>query len=231
MRLRAAYPTPGMKLAREELFIAEGSDWNWWYGPEHESANRIEFDQIYREHLANVYRALGMAPPAELSRPILQLEVDETHTPPSGAIQPKINGVVDSYFEWLGAGIYRVDRRSGSMHGKRALVRHVYYGADENNVFLRVDFEEEAAALERLEIYIHLDGAENAAAQIRIEAGAAVIVRGRVRAAFRDVLEIALPKEEDFEGGSLSFWQEGLPIEAIPREGVLRVTALVSWNA
>ena len=27
------------KLAFEELLIAEGSDWNWWYGPEHHSAN------------------------------------------------------------------------------------------------------------------------------------------------------------------------------------------------
>src|SRR5208283_1254540 len=27
------------KLAWEELLIAEGSDWNWWYGPEHHSAN------------------------------------------------------------------------------------------------------------------------------------------------------------------------------------------------
>jgi alpha-amylase/alpha-mannosidase (GH57 family) len=221
----------GMKMAREELFISEGSDWNWWYGPEHESANAIEFDQIYREHLANVYRALGMAPPAELSHPILQLEVAETHTPPSSAIRPTINGIIDSYFEWLGAGVYRVDRRSGSMHGKRALVKNVYYGADETNVFLRVDFEEEGESLERLEIHVHLDSAAKPAAQIRIEAGAAVILRGKATVAFREVLEIALPKDEDYEGGSLSFWQDGLPIEAIPREGVLHVTALASWNA
>src|SRR5262249_24544765 len=26
------------QLAFEELLIAEGSDWNWWYGPEHHSA-------------------------------------------------------------------------------------------------------------------------------------------------------------------------------------------------
>ncbi len=48
-----------LRLAYEELLIAEGSDWNWWYGPEHDSANRVEFDQLYRSHLANVYRALG----------------------------------------------------------------------------------------------------------------------------------------------------------------------------
>ena len=59
------------KLAFEELLIAEGSDWNWWYGPEHGSDNRPEFDQLYRDHLSNVYRALGAEPPANLSHPIL----------------------------------------------------------------------------------------------------------------------------------------------------------------
>ena len=60
-------------LAYEELLIAEGSDWNWWYGPEHDSANRPEFDQLYRNHLANVYLRLGFTPPEELSRPILKI--------------------------------------------------------------------------------------------------------------------------------------------------------------
>src|SRR4051812_25124048 len=107
------------KQAREEILIAEGSDWNWWYGPEHETANAIEFDQIYREHLANVYRALGKPTPLELSHPILHTVKPETQTLPEGPVFPRINGLVDSYFEWMGAGIYRVDQRSGSMHGKR----------------------------------------------------------------------------------------------------------------
>ncbi len=44
----------GRRLAYEELLIAEGSDWCWWYGPEHDTANRVEFDELYRAHLANV---------------------------------------------------------------------------------------------------------------------------------------------------------------------------------
>ena len=50
-------------LAYQELLIAEGSDWNWWYGPEHHSANDRDFDELYRKHLSNVYQALGAAPP------------------------------------------------------------------------------------------------------------------------------------------------------------------------
>ena len=58
------------KLAYEELLIAEGSDWNWWYGPEHHSANDSDFDELYRKHLSNVYTALGGVPPDHLARPI-----------------------------------------------------------------------------------------------------------------------------------------------------------------
>ena len=36
---RAAY-RKSADFAYEELLIAEGSDWSWWYGPEHDSANR-----------------------------------------------------------------------------------------------------------------------------------------------------------------------------------------------
>jgi alpha-amylase/alpha-mannosidase (GH57 family) len=75
LRAREAYqaaanvPEDRRRLAYEELLIAEGSDWCWWYGPEHDSANRVEFDQLYRSHLANVYRFLNLSPPEELSRP------------------------------------------------------------------------------------------------------------------------------------------------------------------
>ena len=138
-------PPERRRQALEEILIAEGSDWNWWYGPEHETANAIEFDQIYREHLANVYRALGIPTPTELSHPILKVYREGTQVPPVGPISPTINGVVDSYFEWLGAGVYRVDQRSGSMHGKQTLVKEVHYGSNDTTVFLRIDFTEDPA--------------------------------------------------------------------------------------
>ncbi len=58
------------KLAWEEILIAEGSDWNWWYGPEHHSANDRDFDELYRKHLSNAYQALGGTPPDYLAQPI-----------------------------------------------------------------------------------------------------------------------------------------------------------------
>ena len=124
----------------EELLIAEGSDWCWWYGPEHESANRPEFDQLYRSHLANVYRFLDLAPPEELSRPILRMMAPEVQVAPSGPISPVIDGEVTSYFEWIGAGAYRVDERSGSMHGKKFVIQEVFFGSNGASFYLRADF-------------------------------------------------------------------------------------------
>src|SRR5438045_2236467 len=139
LRARATYdaatgvPEDRRRLAFEELMIAEGSDWCWWYGPEHHSDNRVEFDQLYRCHLANVYRFLNLSPPEELSRPILRMVSPDVRLEPCGPIRPVIDGEVTSYFEWLGAGIYHVDERSGSMHGRRFLVKEVMFGSDGAN--------------------------------------------------------------------------------------------------
>jgi alpha-amylase/alpha-mannosidase (GH57 family) len=137
----SALPEENRRLAFEELLIAEGSDWCWWYGPEHQSENRREFDELYRQHLANVYRALRLPPPEELSRPILTMQEPDLHEPPSNPIHPVIDGEVTSYFEWMGAGHYRPDNRSGAMHGGHSQVREVYYGTDRENLYLRLDFQ------------------------------------------------------------------------------------------
>ena len=128
------------KLAFEELLIAEGSDWNWWYGPEHHSANDRDFDELYRKHLSNVYQALGATPPDYLAQPIMGGVVRPSFTPQTAYIHPRINGDMVRYFEWMGAAVYTADRRSGSMHGKQFLLDSVYAGIDESTVYGRLDF-------------------------------------------------------------------------------------------
>jgi alpha-amylase/alpha-mannosidase (GH57 family) len=122
-------------LAWEELMIAEGSDWCWWYGPEHSAESRIEFDRLFREHLANVYRLLGDSVPAELSCSLLKPHEPE-HRAPSGMIQPVIDGKQTSYMEWTNAGRYRAVHRSGPIHAKRSPIGQLLYGSDGNNLFL-----------------------------------------------------------------------------------------------
>lgn len=128
------------KLAFEELLIGEGSDWNWWYGPEHHSANDRDFDELYRKHLSNVYQALGANPPEYLAQPIMGGVVRPSFTPQAAYIHPRIKGDMVRYFEWMGAAVYTADRRSGSMHGKQFLLDSVYAGIDEALLYGRLDF-------------------------------------------------------------------------------------------
>jgi hypothetical protein len=128
------------KLAKEELFIAEGSDWNWWYGPEHHSANDRDFDELYRKHLSNVYQALGATPPDYLAQPIISGTVQPLFTPQTNYIHPRISGDMIRYFEWMGAAHYTADRRQGAMHGKVSLMDSIYAGIDDKNVYGRLDF-------------------------------------------------------------------------------------------
>jgi hypothetical protein len=248
LRARQAYDSAAgvtaeqRRLALEELMIAEGSDWCWWYGPEHQSANRADFDQLYRSHLANVYRFLNFTPPEELSRPILRVELPVVQIAPTGAVTPLIDGEATSYFEWIGAGIYRVDERSGSMHGKTFLVKEVHFGSDGANFYLRVDFhagcERELLGMEARLRAQTLDGAHTSSAEIGFANGAAhatgmklaAAVAGQpVECAFGRVLEarISLAALGVAQGAGLRFqfslWQAGLPMDAVPQQGWLEM--------
>ncbi|MGB7641451.1 MAG: hypothetical protein WBL82_09195, partial [Terriglobales bacterium] len=117
-----------------------GSDWNWWYGPEHHSDNDRDFDELYRKHLSNVYQALGGVPPDYLSQPIMGGVARPEITPQSAYIHPRVTGDMVRYFEWMGAARHTADKRSGSMHGKQFLMDGVYAGIDEKYVYGRLDF-------------------------------------------------------------------------------------------
>ncbi len=128
------------QLAWEELLIAEGSDWNWWYGPEHHSANDGDFDELYRKHLANVYHALEGIPPEELHTPILRGVARPSYIPQTAYVRARVDGLVSGYFEWMGAASYTSDQRTSAMHGKQFLLDAVYAGLDADSVSGRLDF-------------------------------------------------------------------------------------------
>jgi hypothetical protein len=226
------------RLAYEELLIAEGSDWCWWYGPEHDSDNRPDFDRLFRDHLANVYRALNLAPPDELSRPILHMQAKALHVPPTGPVRAIVDGVVTSYFEWLGAGMYRVDDRSGAMHGQRFLVRELRYGSDSQNLYVRLDFEQRIdLASQDLMVRLTLSSGKSAPVSYQVqlaEKGALVFEAPALAGALPshdialgNILEIRLSLAA-FDTSStrfqVSLWQGGLPLGALPQQGWLDVS-------
>lgn len=128
-----------IRQAWEEMYIAEGSDWFWWYGEDHSSELDSTFDYLFRKHLINVYSLLGVSAPPELSRPICRTDTRQVHTQPTSFLSVKVDGR-ERFFEWINAGEYV----SGSQRGTMTLVtegltKRLLFGFDRDHFLLRLD--------------------------------------------------------------------------------------------
>ncbi len=136
--------------AREEILIAEGSDWFWWYGDDHSSDHDPEFDDLFRRHLRNVYGLLNKPVPDELFATNISVgHQAQDYTEPTRFLRPVIDGVEGSYFEWLGAGQFDVHDVSGAMHQTERrvpLLSQVQFGFDRQHLYLRFDRPQRAIA-------------------------------------------------------------------------------------
>jgi alpha-amylase/alpha-mannosidase (GH57 family) len=138
-------PAASLAQARDEILIAEGSDWFWWYGDDHSSSHDLEFDDLFRRHVRNVYRALGRPIPEELFVTNITTEVPEAEVSrPSGFIRPIIDGEVTSYFEWVGSGCVESTRAAGAMHqvsGAGPVLSLIEFGFDLEHLYVRIEGE------------------------------------------------------------------------------------------
>jgi alpha-amylase/alpha-mannosidase (GH57 family) len=126
--------------AWRELRIAEGSDWFWWFGDSHSSAQDGLFDRLFRKHLQNIYTLLGDPAPAELGRPIAQGQVHtRAYTEPTSLLNVKVDGR-QTYFEWINAGHYAATGSRGSMSMvQEGRLAGLHYGFDPQRLLLRFD--------------------------------------------------------------------------------------------
>ncbi len=232
----------GLRQAQESLLVAEGSDWCWWYGPEHSTANDAEFDALYRKHLTGVYLALGQVAPEELAKPIKRLPERAYQIVPSTFLKVKVDGVDSSYFEWLGAGVFSPERRGGSMHGRVFFLKELRYGFEEERFVLRVDcFADSLGELDDPEFRIVIGGKEEITVVVNLQRGRIqefAVEKSRVcllnpeelvEVAFQRTLEVAVNREAlALEGQSrftvgVALWHGGLPIDVLPAEGFFDV--------
>ncbi len=132
--------SPPLKSAWESIYIAEGSDWCWWYGDDHSSANDETFDYLFRKHLMNVYAIVGEKIPEYLHLPIKWKKQKAPVHPPVDFVTPQMDGKVTSYFEWQGAGFYETEAgKTGTMHRAQNFIKGLYYGFDLQNLYFRID--------------------------------------------------------------------------------------------
>ncbi|MGF1482401.1 MAG: glycoside hydrolase [Cyanophyceae cyanobacterium] len=122
----------------EALDAAEGSDWFWWFGEGHSSNQDAMFDQLFREHLSAIYRALNEPVPAHLRQPI-EAHEHKGSLHPQSFIHPVINGIGDEQ-DWDKAGRIEIGGARGTMH-RSSTIQRLFYGLDHLNFYLRLDFK------------------------------------------------------------------------------------------
>ncbi|MDR2395491.1 MAG: hypothetical protein LBD57_02620 [Endomicrobium sp.] len=132
------------KEVLNNLHIAQGSDWNWWYGDDHSSSSDGEFDFIYRQHLIKIYEILGQEVPAVFYKSInsAQNKYDKI-IKPQDFIYPKIDGNVTDFFEWKNSGYYEIGRSGGSMHQISTVLKSFNFGFDIKNFYLKLDLNKQ----------------------------------------------------------------------------------------
>ena len=129
-----------LELAWKELYAAEGSDWFWWYGDDFVTDHKDIFDQLFRLHLANVFRTFKTEVPEFLLVPIWQDRTKEaTSHEPVALMEPCIDGSVTDFYEWRGAGYIDGQPPLSAMYKGRALFSRVYFGFNLEHFYLRFD--------------------------------------------------------------------------------------------
>lgn len=236
-------PEKIQKEAWDSLYIAEGSDWFWWYGDEHHSPLKGEFDKLFRKNLKRIYTLTGTSPPPSIEIPIYK-EKEIVIERPKGLLNPSIDGEVTSYFEWLPAGKLEKEDFGGAMHQLRGYISALYYGFSLENLYLRIDHEKDLLIFkkgktlnlniltpEELKIVLSFDRG-----QLRL------LSKGRELGSFAvgRIIEIQIPfkKLGAKEGDMLSFFitieKAGIVCERWPHRGYISLTVpgkdFEAWN-
>ncbi|MFP5503178.1 MAG: glycoside hydrolase [Candidatus Sericytochromatia bacterium] len=199
--------TPAWASAIEELYIAEGSDWFWWFGEGHDSGQDELFDAQFRLHLSQLYQHLGLEAPEALARPFSEPPSGSAR-PPAGAISPVIDGKLEAK-AWEPAGLYDPTLGQGAMHAGARFIRAVRYGADAERLYLGVRFADQLVPgpEDVLSVYLYYPGQPRHNAPI---VGATDHLEGETRHYhFGHALHVAIgdrPRARLDEAGEYATW-------------------------
>lgn len=235
---------PDLQRAYELLLVAEGSDWFWWFGEPFHSMEDALYDRLFRTYLIGAYQAMGQPVPEELLDPVDDRPDGSQANPgleaPRGYIAPRIDGRLSSYYEWMGAGTYRVPR--GAAMADHPDVEQICFGYDLRHLYLRVD-PAKPGLLSRLGVSLELKASAGRgllSAGVRVviepehggkwqlwganESGWHVVQVGKP-AVVGEVLEVAVPWQtlEASPGQHLQLvvklLEKGRPVARYPRDG------------
>lgn len=133
--VRKAEPAAIAK-AQDLMYIAEGSDWFWWYGADQDSGDDGAFDRQFRDTLREIYTTLGADVPLAVDVPIIAAGSTEPDAAPSGLLAPTLDGQLAAG-EWDAAGRFGVS--GGVAQSGDDVVGALRYGFDAKNLYVAVE--------------------------------------------------------------------------------------------
>lgn len=123
------------QLAHREILISQSSDWYWWYGKPNESRSDGIFDYLFRCHLMNAYKIMGLQVPNYLTMPLTSV-TNKSLRNPKGEISPKLNcDENDESREWENAGSIFIP--DGPTSNISSLIKNIYFGYDKEYIYFR----------------------------------------------------------------------------------------------
>ena len=229
------------EIAWKALYMAEGSDWFWWFGDDFTSENDADFDRLFRSQLRFVYTSVGLEPPSELDIPISKGKGEQGHfEPPHGLVTPTIDGRSDYFYEWSGSGVYVNRGVPGSTFESHRYMEEMRVGFDLESLSVRFEPGQDFLdARDELSIRIKVAGPDSTdTVVITLEDGiSAEIVDSDGQTldivelvAFDSYVELTVPFKslqlsaaDDFDL-AVSVWREGLELERHPPDRAIELT-------
>lgn len=145
-------PEADFDKAYDFMYLAEGSDWFWWYGSDQDSGQDAYFDQGYRQLLKNVYLSLGLEAPSFLEIPVIQAQMLKPDTAIAQEAAPEIDGEFVEE-EWQGAGAFTKLEAAGA--------EELLFALDQEILTFGLKLTEPLKSGESLEFFLNVPGDES----------------------------------------------------------------------
>ena len=126
---------PNIDAIKKELFIAQGSDWFWWYGEPNNSGQDFLFDYMFRERVKNIYLLMNLPVPEYINNTIIT-SVEVPFRLPKGNISPSIDGLNKSSIQWIDSG--SINMLDGPVYRENKIIDKINFGCDEDNIYFRL---------------------------------------------------------------------------------------------
>lgn len=117
-------------LAQDYMYLAEGSDWFWWYGSDQDSGQDSYFDEGFRALLKKVFESLSEPVPTFVNIPIIEMKPVAADKSVQGLGSPTIDEEIGQA-EWDYAGDYQFE--------DGGVIDNIRFVLDDKNLYFLID--------------------------------------------------------------------------------------------